>query len=405
MRQKRYKTEISWDLVTTSQSPDVPVFLPPASTRLNDTEHDVTDIPQVPKLRLTSPKEDLLSEHASNLEAVQRHSAGTQKTPRTSNRPNGSVLTSSGDPGQKWSDVSRSNTGPRRFHFIKNSSYASLHTIGPAYRVQKRRKSRRGDLPVFVEEAVSTSQRRIDPKTSTETGIETRKDHVDSPPAAQIVEQRQRKRPIVGAVEQKWRTENWAKSTIADRDIQGKSKTAQSINEPSNQRDYNSEILAAQLQQVATQETKIATANRKEARNAPQLKVQPKPPKPRQPIVQQHADAVGEDVSIMDTSEDGNEDDYVYDTYVRSAGPLADASGKASEGDMGRLECIDHSKIGILIIAEEDQEEWDTFAEVDQDSDKDWNSEEEDENGSSNRQWSNICKDFTDLNSGGFLRE
>ncbi len=365
----------------------MPVFLPSASSRSNDAVPDATDIPQVPKIRLTSPEEDLPSEHASSLEAIQRHSVGTQKLTRTSNRPNGSVLTSSRNPGQKRSDVSRSSTGPRRFHFIKHSSYASLHTTGPAKRVEKHRKSRRGDLPVFVEETGSTSQRRIDPETSTEIGNETRKDHVNSPPAAQILEQRQRKRPIVSAVEQKWRMENWAKSTIADRDVQGKSKSAQSIHEPSSQWDYNSEILAAQLQQVASQETKIATANWKDARNAPQLKVQPKSPKPRQPIVQQHADAFGEDVSIMDISEDGNEDEYVYDTYIRSAGRLAGASGKPSEGDMGRLQCIDHSKIGILIIAEEDQEEWETFAEVDLDSDKDWNSEEEDENGSSKREF------------------
>lgn len=366
----------------------MPVFLPSVSSNSNDAVHDASDVPEVPKIRLTSPEEDLLSEPASNHEAIHCHSAGTPKTPRTSNRPNRSILTSSRDLGQKRSDDSRSSTGPRRFHFIKHSSFSSLGTIGPAKRVEKHRKSRRGNLPVFIEETGSTSQRRSDEEKPTRIGHETSNNHVDSPPATQAFEQRQpqRKRPLVSAVEQKWRTENWAKPTIADREIHRKAKTAQSIDEPSSQWDYGSEVLTAQLQQVASHEVDLATANWKDISNASQLKVQPKPPKARQLNIQHQADACSANVSIMDISEDGNEDEYVYDTYVRSTGRPACASVKSSEGDMGLLQSIDQSKIGILIIAEEDQEEWETFAEVDQDSDKDWNSEEEDENGSSKRQ-------------------
>ena len=78
---------------------------------------------------------------------------------------------------------------------------------------------------------------------------------------------------------------------------------------------------------------------------------------------------------------DNEDDDYVYDTYVRSISLQAGASVEVSEGNVASFRNTNHGKVGILIVAEEDQEEWETFAEIDQESDKDWNSEEEDENG------------------------
>ena len=359
----------------------MPLFLPSVSSEFKNAVHDLPGEPQVPKIRTTSPEEDLLSRHASSFEAIQRPSARTKRQPRTSNGPTASIITSPRKPGQKYPDVSGPSTGPRRFHFIKHSSFVSSHIVDPAKRVQKNRKGRRGDLPVFIENTKYTSQRRSSRETLARIGDEIAKDYVDSSPAAQDLQQRPRKRPIVSAAEQKWRAENWTKSAKADRDIKGKAKTAQSIDEPSSQWDYNSEVLAGQLQQVAFHEINPATADLKNNRTAPQPKVQPKPPQPRQSTIQQHVDAPSEDWSIVDTSDDGKDENYVYDTYVRSIEQPAGASVISSEKTLSAIEIIDHSKIGVLIIAEEDQEEWETFAEVDQESDRDWNSEEEDENG------------------------
>ena len=67
-----------------------------------------------------------------------------------------------------------------------------------------------------------------------------------------------------------------------------------------------------------------------------------------------------------------NDTDYVYDTYVRlRADPSSSQIGDASLGN---------GTFGILVIDEDEQSLWEEFVD-DEDSDKDWNSEDEDENG------------------------
>ena len=383
LQQKRHKSDIHWNRVIDSQKSHISVSLPSASSASDRIASGATNTPQVPKIRTTSAEEDLLSEHAPSCEAVQHCSVETQKWPRTSNRPKASTFTSSRSSSQKIPDVSRSITGPRRFHFLKNSSLKSSHALGSFNVLQKHKKARRTDLPVFIEKAKFKFRPKNPLEFQAKFGDETSKEYDDSSPVSQLFEQRPRKRPIASPAEQKWRTENWSKSTKADHDTKGKSKTAQSIDKPSSQWDYNSEELVGQLQQVVLQEMISATAGLKDNEIVPQskVKVQPQPPKPRQPSVKHHPASSSEDESIIDVINHEDNDDYVYDTYVRSVGQPAGVSVESSGGDLGRFQSIDHSKIGILVIAEEDQEEWETFAEADQDSDKDWNSEEEDENG------------------------
>jgi hypothetical protein len=71
--------------------------------------------------------------------------------------------------------------------------------------------------------------------------------------------------------------------------------------------------------------------------------------------------------------------DFVYDTYLRTNQPLV-GSQLGSPMDIDQLDSIVDGKIGVLVIGEEDEAEWETYAE-DEKSDKDWNSEDEDENG------------------------
>ena len=111
-----------------------------------------------------------------------------------------------------------------------------------------------------------------------------------------------------------------------------------------------------------------------------QLKMKPKPPKPRpQEKQMESTDSNGDDVADCMIRPE-NEDDFVYDTYVRSFGQLAGIPTDISEPYCVESRYLDSNKIGILIISEQDQAVWETFGEAEE-GDTDWNSEEEDENG------------------------
>jgi hypothetical protein len=75
-----------------------------------------------------------------------------------------------------------------------------------------------------------------------------------------------------------------------------------------------------------------------------------------------------EDIDMM-----SDDDDYVYDTYVRTKDPVVPA----------RLESEDASnvQVGYIVISEEDQQLWETYFEDDVESDKEFETDEEDENG------------------------
>ena len=356
---------------------------PSVSSTSESTRRSVPYEAQVPTIRTTSPEEDLVTGRASIFEAVRRPLTKPEDPPSTSHRPNASVPASLQDLIHEQPGVSNPNAGPRRFHFIKNSSARSSSTIGPANKVRKHRKTRRNDLPVFVENSRSMPHPRTATEIPPRIGDDINKEAVNRLLATETCKRRSRKRPIVNAEEQKWRTENWTSSTKTDRDTQGRLKTAQSIKESSSYWDYDSEVLAGQLQEVALQEIYAASDASKDDESKPQLKVQPKPPKPRRLAAKQNADVSSDDDSVMNIFDSEEDDNYVYDTYVRLVELPADGSPTSSKRNMDRLQSIDSSKIGIMIVAEEDQEEWESFAEGDQDSDKDWNSEEEDENGSS----------------------
>lgn len=68
--------------------------------------------------------------------------------------------------------------------------------------------------------------------------------------------------------------------------------------------------------------------------------------------------------------QDADEEEYVFDTFVRHlmdpAGPSYDATAE---------------RVGYLVIENEDQELWETYADADLESEKDWDSEQDDENG------------------------
>ena len=85
-------------------------------------------------------------------------------------------------------------------------------------------------------------------------------------------------------------------------------------------------------------------------------------------IKRQVAVANNEGVDDMDID---NEGDYVYDTYVRHLVP-ADTE----------MEVVGEGAVGHLIISEEDQDLWDAYIEDEGASDKEFDTDDEDSNGS-----------------------
>ena len=100
-----------------------------------------------------------------------------------------------------------------------------------------------------------------------------------------------------------------------------------------------------------------------------------------------------EDEDAMDIEDDGN---YVYDTYVRQDVTPKSPVSSAGESEFG--------EVGYLIISKEDDYFWQEYGSDGDESEKDWNSDQDDENGKillktiSSRAWTNV------RNSGKVLR-
>ena len=75
-------------------------------------------------------------------------------------------------------------------------------------------------------------------------------------------------------------------------------------------------------------------------------------------------------------------DDYVYDTYIRSQ-KAPDPAIDVPDRNVTMSTVLQEDSIGVLIIDEEDEPEWQEFFEEDAESDLDWKSDDEDENGKS----------------------
>ena len=330
-------------------------------------------LPQVPTVRASLPgEEDQIKQHTrSTARAVQNvpdPSSLAQQIPES-----GDTLSASSTPAVE----------PRRFHLTKSASSLSLRHQTPSSAIQKHKKGRRNDLAVFVEKSKDKSRPKTPRGNSAVTSQrQFRKPGDSMPPSAAVQpeEDKPRKRPNVSAAERKWRAENSGDHTLTRAPKEVPARTGRTIHDPPNTWDYNSIELAEQLHQIALQEsgctngTSVAAGS---VLSSPNAKIKPKAPPPRyherQP--QTHVDVADETKAEHDVEDDR---DYVYDTYVRQVAP----SGKVvPTSSTEHSEALDSGETaGILVINKEDQEVWESYG-VDDDSDKDWNSEEEDENG------------------------
>ena len=235
---------------------------------------------------------------------------------------------------------------------------------------------RKDDLAMFMEKREEVPQSQHSNKdTAARFGESSRQDIDSGQSATESVSPR--KRPGVTAEERKWRATNWGRSVEPEIHAERTTESARTI-EPFKKWDIESLGLAEQLQQIAVDEI---LAN--EARAAPgnghiRLKSQPKPPKPRQAKTQGAVDAGNIDIDMTESNDLEDDSMYVVDTYVRSIAQPTNTEDSDSYVDP--LRGFNQGNIGILVIDENEEELWATYGET-QESDPEWNSEEEDENG------------------------
>lgn len=183
--------------------------------------------------------------------------------------------------------------------------------------------------------------------------------------ASQINQRKSRQQPLASADVNIPITERWPKTSSENETASKLQKIGKRTN--------------LSLNEISLQEIKAEKL--KDSQLQPQVRFQPKPPKPRHVEDRPSVTDLSPEVPFNGAPHSENQDDFVYDTYLRTTHAVI-GSQLDSAMDIDNPELMEVGKVGILIISEQDEAVWETFAEEDDDeSDKDWNSEEEDENG------------------------
>ena len=281
-------------------------------------------------------------------------------------------------PRQNTHDIFASPSKARKFHLIRSSSPISSPFLAPKTVAQKHRDKRQRDLAVFAERPEILRKAKLSGGVQGHSSGKPRVDNSEQKDKSQP--DQPRKRPNATAAERKWRAATWANPPKPYAAAGTFARTAEKINEPSNKWNYESVRLAEQLQEVALEEIYASEERAKGLSASGQPKIKPKPPKTRQIMTKSLTVDGGEDDLMMNFINFDNDGDFVIDTYVRSSSQPFEVT-EAANPNYHSLHAIDHSNIGVLIIEDEEEEAlWEAFAE-DRQSDQEWNSEEEDENG------------------------
>ena len=262
----------------------------------------------------------------------------------------------------------------RQFHLVKNSFLSPSHVIA-GHGVQKR-KSKEKSIALFTERRVLQLQLQLLEDSSKLKANMHQLVETSSIQHHELVtpEPRKYKRPTATAEEVKWRAKTWQKPAKTDKDKVPTSDDPEgSRGDDLSYGDYSLE-LAMQLQEFAIQETQNA-AHQSSMERRSQLKHQPKLPGPRPEKPVAPMQKIQNDTTMPNNPAGENDQDFVYDTYVRSDGPIRNAPGlNDSTPD------ADGEEVGLLVIEEEDEEAWEEYGE-DAESDKKWDTDDEDENG------------------------
>ena len=355
--------------MTSHETPD----LPSASAQLQSSHKDVQSNDdtsnfgaQVPIIRATLPGEENETQ-----ERGRQTSSVAEAAPR-----HGSQLQIRKD------GVSIAGTFIEARKFRLARSVLSLTPRKePSFSGIQKRTNRKNEVAVFVEE----KQKNRRPLKQVRSPYTKRNEHISREhqdhqsdaaiPKGGIHASTPRKRPNMSGLkcqpkansQNKLERQHGAEGVVA--------KSGKTVKEPSHEWDYDSTELAEELQEIALQAYKdyqIAQSGGI---------AQKRPTNTVSRVLSRHGSQKSQTSNSTSADED-TEEDFVYDAYVRyDRHPLLKTTGEPESPMNTFSHELGSSSVGILNIStQEDQELWDQFAD-DQQSDKDWNSEEEDENG------------------------
>ena len=313
-------------------------------------------------------------------------------------------------PGQEGGGT-RSPEKPRetrRFHLRKPARDASPVKHATPKGIQKRKRGLGDDLPVFSEKKILGLRLMARPQIATDqrSSLSDRsrsEDRIENVPSAH------RKRPIITPAEKKWREANWKPTQQSGKTEMAENAEANRVGLNPIQKDVTSLQLAAQLQQFAMEQTPEHQTTARAPGTQPgrqPLKRQPRSPPPRrhegngdametestrapetQPYLMALTDKLqgyfhAHDMIACVESDEDSGGEWVTDTYVRypnlEYGQDQAQPGHKPNPTLSNLK--DSGAIGLLVIPDEDEELWESYAQ-DQNSDNEVDSDEDDENG------------------------
>lgn len=257
----------------------------------------------------------------------------------------------------------------RRFHLLANSFLSPSH-VKAGHGIQKQTKKGKQHLLVLTEtQKASCLTQLTDPGQSSMLQDAPSSDMSSTPgPKPTLVQNvtRPLKRPNRTAEEMIWRAEAWNKPRVSEEFVPQLEDNRQGAGDHLSVAQAQTMDFSRQLafQEASSRPQEALALAAKSA-----LKVQPEPPTPRSQRHPSHGDTTHDGTREIRRGSTGN-DEYVIDIYA----PLRDTQIEDIDWEM------QPDRVGVIEIEDSDLNIWQEYLE-DVDDDKDWDSEDEDENG------------------------
>jgi len=390
----------------------------------------------IPQVRATSPGAEIRAaqRRAAELkEAEEKRKRAIDKPIPQSSSTSTALTKSPSDAGQDGSNPvsgSESSTAAtpssraasvRRFQISRTSSPVAALGLRSASGIQKRRAEGSPGVAVLVEQLQRTQHSRKASMVADLVGQQANFNEKQDIAANELAKElsstpvKPRKRPVVNQAEKKWREERKTAVSAAKQHLLSETLEKSAKAHSSQSWDEESERLAREFEKVALElenDMELDSHDEVDVRSGPSpvpgsvtsparqpkvqasrtdysqfasptassMKYQPRLPKePRATASRPEEPAQNE---VDDQAVDENDEDYVYDVYIRRplaetdilTNPLAELE---SDQQMKDLEAS-RAGVGIIVITAEDEEYWENFIE---DDEEEWDSEDADSNG------------------------
>lgn len=267
----------------------------------------------------------------------------------------------------------------RQFRLLKDP-FSSLSDVNFRNGVKKSSSKSKTRAPLFTERHAVHALQLIHQEASIESGATDY--HGSDSPATHINRQasaatRTYKKPNAAAEEVKWRSKTWNKQAENDKNTNLKAGKSERGNHNHSSHEEYSLKLAMQLQEFAVEETQIRERSPPASQLSAHLKFQPKPPRPRPKMRPANIDEIENSGTVPSTAVVENDEDFVFETFIRTQGPM-NIPDKTLESSQSLQNSS--KEVALLVIDEEDEEAWQQYVE-DIESEREWETDDEDENG------------------------